>query len=734
MVRESRYEAVYEVANQWRDRCLADDKSLLWPNEVTWTIESIDLMLEVLKRKSAGERRDFSTQMDYLLNELPSEIHRLFADLTGLWSLMAGNYEPSDKLKWLDHIISAHGLQKADEKVRIVEAYETRISEKEGSSGLSATQRIPQMRAFLEFSKMAKTDPQILSNRERSRVAAFEACLRTSMSKNAQDMLLYLLFPDEFEPITSQAKKREILSGLGIPTAKADDLDAAMKQLRPRIAEQLGRKDFSFHDEDVLRIWRPDQIKRTWLFQANPEKCDFGTQLKKMSVGEVDSWSVSRFREEMKDGHRILIWQSGENSGLLALGEIIGDPFLRPKGTGIGTPDPNLDEWAISFKLNVILQQPIVRKSFLDHPLLAKMQIIKQPQGTNFKVSPEEWKAISELLQITRDQLERKSVDKDLLETALAELSALSNLEAQELEEIQSLLREKKQLIFEGPPGAGKTYLADLFSRYFTGNSLTGDHNEQIEIVQFHQSYGYEDFVQGIRPMTDGAGNLQYRVVPGIFLQMCDRARKNPQQNFVLIIDEINRGNLSRIFGELLMLLEYREKRVRLPYAPADSSDESGYISIPTNLYLIGTMNSTDRSLAMIDYALRRRFYFYRLMPVEGGNAPVLIRWLTSQSSYSPAERATVLDYFLFINREISQKLAPDFQIGHSYFMVQDINTLVGRRRVWQRSLRPLLEEYFHSHRDAESLIAPLAPDIGNMQHIAVAASPTVHAQTDSSE
>ncbi len=140
------------------------------------------------------------------------------------------------------------------------------------------------------------------------------------------------------------------------------------------------------------------------------------------------------------------------------------------------------------------------------------------------------------------------------------------------LDEIESLLLDKKQIIFEGPPGSGKTFLADLFARYFTENPLEGEHDERIEVVQFHQSYGYEDFVQGIRPVTDGEGRLQYRVMPGIFLQHCERARANPDKRFVLIIDEINRGNLSRIFGELLMLLEYRDKKVRLPYAAGDGA------------------------------------------------------------------------------------------------------------------------------------------------------------------
>jgi 5-methylcytosine-specific restriction protein B len=276
-----------------------------------------------------------------------------------------------------------------------------------------------------------------------------------------------------------------------------------------------------------------------------------------------------------------------------------------------------------------------------------------------------------------------------------------------ELLDLEEALSSKKQIILEGPPGSGKTYLADLFARYLTGNPLKGEHNEQIEIVQFHQSYGYEDFVQGIRPVTDDQGRLQYRVTPGIFLQLCERAKANPDKTFVLIIDEINRGNLSRVFGELLMLLEYRDRRVRLPYSVGD---QPAYLEIPANLSLIGTMNSTDRSLAMIDYALRRRFYFYRLKPVENGEAPVLARWLNGQPAFSPIERQRILHYFIGVNERVSQQLTPDFQVGHSYFMDPAINSPETLARIWRHALRPLLEEYFHASRAKHAEIETFAP------------------------
>jgi hypothetical protein len=285
------------------------------------------------------------------------------------------------------------------------------------------------------------------------------------------------------------------------------------------------------------------------------------------------------------------------------------------------------------------------------------------------------------------------------------ELAERTNLTQQELEEIGFLLNEKRQMIFEGPPGAGKTYVAELFARHLTDNGLEGPHDERIVVVQFHQSYGYEDFVQGIRPETNAKGQLEYRVQDGVFKRLCDVAKRNPDKNFVVVIDEINRGNISRIFGELLFLLEYRDKQVSLPYSrPADPE-----FSIPENVYLIGTMNTTDRSLAQIDYALRRRYYFYRMLPVVGGTAPVLGRWLEKQG-IGPEERERVLRLFVALNERVQLHLGEHYQVGHSYLMTPDIATGTGRERVWAYAVMPLLEEYFYNHRDKAEVLAEFEP------------------------
>lgn len=286
----------------------------------------------------------------------------------------------------------------------------------------------------------------------------------------------------------------------------------------------------------------------------------------------------------------------------------------------------------------------------------------------------------------------------------LDEVARRTYLQPAQLQDLVSLIREhrQRQIVFEGPPGSGKTFVADMFARYLTGNPLEGPTDERMVTVQFHQSYGYEDFVQGIRPETDPeTGQLRYEVRDGVFKALCDRAAADPDRTYVVLIDEINRGNISRILGELLLVLEYREKQVRLAYSPPDATP----FSVPENVVVLGTMNTTDRSLTQIDYALRRRFYFYRLMPIEGNDAPVLRGWLNDHG-VSPADRDAVLRLFRALNARVSDELDEHFQVGHSYFMRPGIERPEVQEQIWRHAILPLLEEYFYNRPNLRELLA----------------------------
>jgi 5-methylcytosine-specific restriction protein B len=208
--------------------------------------------------------------------------------------------------------------------------------------------------------------------------------------------------------------------------------------------------------------------------------------------------------------------------------------------------------------------------------------------------------------------------------------------------------------------------------------------------MQFHPATTYEDFIEGLKPQVDEWGRVTYAVLPGLFVRLCIQARRDPSNLYVLVIDEINRAPLARVFGELLYALEYRgpQGAVELSVsAGTGTSTEPFYV--PRNLLIIGTMNSADRSLALVDYALRRRFRFIELEPDTG----VLDRWLRERGN-GAGMRRVVLDLFGEVNKRLGEALDPDHRLGHTYFMLDPL-TGANLDRLWRTSIKPLLSEYF---------------------------------------
>ncbi|MDE2794672.1 MAG: AAA family ATPase [Gemmatimonadota bacterium] len=267
-------------------------------------------------------------------------------------------------------------------------------------------------------------------------------------------------------------------------------------------------------------------------------------------------------------------------------------------------------------------------------------------------------------------------------------------------------LQSRKNLILQGPPGTGKTFIARRIAWCLIGHK----DDDPIEMVQFHQSYAYEDFVEGYRP-TDNGG---FRRKPGVFRRFCDRAHANPETPHVFIIDEINRGNLSRIFGELLMLIEH-DKRSE-DYAVALTYSEERF-HVPENVHILGMMNTADRSLALVDYALRRRFAFETLEPAYESDygRKAFTDYLTSRGA-DPTLPHRICNRMATLNKIIrdDRELGRGFEVGHSYFVPHkgDEPTEDWYRHIVDTQIAPLLREYwFDSPEIVEEAVAGLTAD-----------------------
>ncbi len=299
------------------------------------------------------------------------------------------------------------------------------------------------------------------------------------------------------------------------------------------------------------------------------------------------------------------------------------------------------------------------------------------------RVSPEDSHIQNRMQERSEEPKEIVNEDEDVYK-GLNEIFIDNN----KVEKIIRLLKRKKNIIFQGVPGVGKTFVIERIIKH---GFKVGEKN--IQFVQFHQSFSYEEFIEGLRPNLDGS----YTVEAGIFKEFVDRTKEDRDSPYFMIIDEVNRGNISKIFGELLVLIENDKRnksKVILPYSKEE-------FSIPDNLYIICTMNTADRSLSLVDYALRRRFSFITLEPAF--NNEKFKRFMVKNCNYTEQEVQLIVDDMNKVNAKIIEYLGVNFQIGHSYFVQKkpvgtDFDEL--RKEILEYDIIPTLEEYFFDEED----------------------------------
>lgn len=445
--------------------------------------------------------------------------------------------------------------------------------------------------------------------------------------------------------------------------AGKDEDGSFIWKLRDELSAALDKADLSGIELYVAAA-PGEQDRGYWWLNANPKIWSFAD----IAVGEVQSYTLYN-----ENGNKRRIFQNFLDA---KAGDIIIGYESNPvkQIVAIGRVSAEQDGEKLFFEKVEGLTSPIDYATLKGCPELERMEYFQNPQGSLFKLTRGEYDFILDMIREENPVATEASIDAYTKSDFLDEVY----MTEKRYENLVAVLRNKKNIILQGAPGVGKTFAA----RRLAWSMMGEKDDSRIEFVQFHQNYSYEDFMMGYKPVEDGF-ELKY----GIFYRFCQKAANQPDKEFFFIIDEINRGNMSKIFGELLMLIEkdYRGTKATLAYNGLS-------FSVPKNLYIIGMMNTADRSLAMIDYALRRRFSFFEVEP--GFDSEGFIHYQNSLNNETLNE---LVNKVKDLNREISldKSLGKGFCIGHSYFCGRDVCTEEWLHSIVDYDILPMLSEYW---------------------------------------
>ena len=450
--------------------------------------------------------------------------------------------------------------------------------------------------------------------------------------------------------------------------ANKNEIGSYIWKLRDNLSEALDKIDLS--KINLYASSSSDEEHGYWWLNANPRIWSFTD----FPIGETQFYTLYNenghkrriFQNfiDAKAGDLIIGYESNPVKKIVALGKVVseqdGEKIFIEKTEGLSTP--------------------IDYASLKECPELANMEYFQSPQGSLFKLTKEEYDFILDIIRDQNPVVVEKAAD---IYTKKEFLNQVYMTESR-YDKMVAVLRNKKNIILQGAPGVGKTYAANRLAWSMMGEK----DNSRIEFIQFHQNYSYEDFMMGYKPVDDGF-ELKY----GVFYQFCQKAANQPDKEFFFIIDEINRGNMSKIFGELLMLIEkeYRGTKMTLAY-------NGMQFAVPENLYIIGMMNTADRSLAMIDYALRRRFSFFEMEP--GFDSDGFINY---QNKLNNDNFNDLIQKVKALNHDITmdKSLGKGFCIGHSYFCGIKTCTDEILHSIVDYDILPMLSEYWFDNNSS---------------------------------
>ncbi len=695
---------VEKIGRQLIDSGLGQDDSLLTPGQPVWTREHLkELERDYVERPDIGSG-GLVEKLDEQLATTSSGAIQLFAELLILNILPIINLSGSLKLTQVQAV-----LNRCDPHVEVpADVEQTLVGGGVYHGGPAFGGNKPKQLAYLV--KVAQHFKE-LSEQRRIDALADPLIFRTevdtvSTGQAAQrQSLLYLAFPDFFLPIVSTSHRRMIRDRLAakyLDRPLGDDVDVDLHDIYEAVMDQHGVVDL--YASPWVETWLngktttsepTDQVQHAWKVHGSNVKGQDMVPIwrRKGTVSLAASLLRPVVADVSRDDLKAYVDEDYRSSGYAQRQEKFDEFYAFLARMHPGDLVVTISQGQVYF--GTITGEAEFVKSSDDRSNLRRavkwsdrtVAWSELPGEVSARLSAQgEVLDLSQHLTTLRELAEHRistpRVAQLYLPDATPELAKRLHVAEVWLQECIELLRDRPQLIFYGPPGTGKTYIAQELAEHLTGK-------ENVKIVQFHPAYSYEDFFEGYRPAGESGGQVGFKLTAGPLRSLVDRATENPDAVYVLVIDEINRGNLAKIFGELYFLLEYRDKSIDLLY----SSDNTEPFSLPKNIIILGTMNTADRSITLVDAAIRRRFAFLPLHPSEEPTKGILRSWLSAKGY--PVDVADLLDE---LNARVEDT---EFKIGPSYFMRPSVFAPDGSglERVWRTAILPLLEEHHYGDR-----------------------------------